>query len=484
MIDITAINKQIEKLENKVSTNLQNSNYKKAAELMTIACSILYQSNACYKCDWIENGINVLASELNNIDGFRSNNDDYFLFYDSFGLDNRGIALIYLQALSKHKKIIYITKNTNTLQSVRIKKTISQSGGESYALDTNDPLEAIDTLVKIYLKYKMKVCFSYLSPKDIPAAVFFTLLSEADTYRFFIDITDHAFWCGINSFDKIIEFRDYGCYIDNVFRSIDKEMILLLPYYPEINKEIEFGGFPFTVNPNQIVLFSGGAIYKTISTDKLYYKAIDEILDRHSEVIFWYAGDNKCPDFVHLETKHKGKVWFTHERKDLYEILKHSFMYINTYPIIGGLMTQYAACAGKIPFTLKYDDCIDGFLINQNELGIVAETYDDYISKLERAINSEKYRMELENKMPSAVPSKSLFEQQIENLILYKKTDFDPQYKKIDTTEFRRSYLDRFSVDKMNMLFPHSRFYSTITDFPIEWILGFIKIIEKRIMKE
>ena len=44
--------------------------------------------------------------------------------------------------------------------------------------------------------------------------------------------------------------------------------------------------------------------------------------------------------------------------------LEKSYFYLSTYPICGGLMFQYAASAGKVPVTLKYDeDLTKGFLL-------------------------------------------------------------------------------------------------------------------------
>lgn len=57
-------------------------------------------------------------------------------------------------------------------------------------------------------------------------------------------MTDHAFWLGRFAFDYCIEFRVYGYNISIQKRKIEKEKILMLPYYPVIRKE-KYQGLPF-----------------------------------------------------------------------------------------------------------------------------------------------------------------------------------------------------------------------------------------------
>ena len=50
-------------------------------------------------------------------------------------------------------------------------------------------------------------------------------------------------------------------------------------------------------------------------------------------------------------------------------------LYLNTYPMFGGLMMRYAAMAGKIPITLKHGKDADGILIDQSKRKIEYASY-------------------------------------------------------------------------------------------------------------
>ena len=63
--------------------------------------------------------------------------------------------------------------------------------------------------------------------------------------------------------------------------------------------------------------------------------------------------------------KYPGRAFLTAERKDLFQVMEHCFFYLNTFPLVGGLMMQYAVAAEKIPLTLRYNNDGSGILINQ-----------------------------------------------------------------------------------------------------------------------
>ena len=115
-------------------------------------------------------------------------------------------------------------------------------------------------------------------------------LVNNNVIRYQINLTDHAFWLGADSIDKCIEFRDYGATISKKYRRIPIESIVKIPFYPIVNIDMKFQGFPFKKKDYQKVFFSGGALYKTFGDDNRFYRIVSNILNQYNDLIFWYAG--------------------------------------------------------------------------------------------------------------------------------------------------------------------------------------------------
>ena len=74
-------------------------------------------------------------------------------------------------------------------------------------------------------------------------------------------------------------------------------------------------------------------------------------------------------------------------------LLGHCYLYLNTYPISGGLMLQYAAKAKCIPITLKreWDDDSGGALINEEILGETFTEFDDICREIDHLLEDKNY---------------------------------------------------------------------------------------------
>ncbi len=171
------------------------------------------------------------------------------------------------------------------------------------------------------MDYNFAKAFLYITPYDVASIMAF--ISWAGIVeRYQINLTDHAFWLGARTFDYSLEFRDYGGYISKNYRGIDGEKIFVQPYYPKINDDTEFQGFPFEKNDNDFVIFSGGSIYKTIDKDMTYYKMVDRILSENPNVIFWFTSQpNARFDYGmdELKNRYPTRVYHTSERSDLFQ---------------------------------------------------------------------------------------------------------------------------------------------------------------------
>lgn len=108
--------------------------------------------------------------------------------------------------------------------------------------------------------------FFYSLPYDVAGILFMDLLKETRE-RFFINLTDHAFWLGKFCSDYYIDFRTYGTSISNNQRHIPQEKIRLLPYYPFINQSVKYTGLPFDLK-NRKLIFSGAPCIRRLAIKK------------------------------------------------------------------------------------------------------------------------------------------------------------------------------------------------------------------------
>lgn len=419
---------------------LDSGDYSRAMRIVAMQANMAYQYNQFYFDEDLEILWQGILDKLPRLQVEPEIHAGRVLWYDAFGLGNRGLAYIYLQALDVlGYEILYITYDgvQNTL--ARIMDIVGKDKHRLVFLSKEDVLEQYQQLSKLIVEWGGKANFLYTKPDDVAGiAAFQNLPSGLKRYQ--INLTDHAYWLGTNAFDICIEFRDFGAYISHVLRQIPEEKLKLLPYYPTVNQKAKFKGFPFAKQPGQKVMFSGGSIYKTQDNESTFCQIVDELLTANDNLLFWYAGNKKTNEFAALERKFSGRMVFTAERDDLYQVLKHVDVYLNTYPISGALMLQYAALAGKIPFTLVHDDDAYGLLLH--EAGVYYRQKEDMIASINRYLRDEAYRKELERGMARAVITPENFTNNLQKLVTDNTTEYGITWQKVDVDSFQQTYLE------------------------------------------
>lgn len=470
------------KLKQMINTSLNKKDYRILLPSLNSICRLKYHYNQQYVDFDVENAVLQLAQQI-QFDNEEQNTGDQntIIFYDSFGLDTRGLACIYLKALVKTgKKIVYITNQKMQGKLPTIQAILESSGSIIEYVDREkDYYSTLQEIYDIFKKYNPGIAFEYNEPWDIEGIAVFTALTNCTRYK--INLTDHAYWCGVNSFDHIIEFRDYGAYITKTFRQVEQKKILKLPFYPLINKNIKFSGFPFE-SKNKKVIFSGGSLYKTIDNTGLYYTIVEKMLQCEENIVFLYAGSGDDSKLKNLMNKYPGRVFHCDERKDLFEVLKHSFLYLSTYPMIGGLMSQYAAVAGCLPLTLRHNDDGNGVLINEDELQITYDTVEALIDDFYKLVNDDAYKRKKEAKLQKSVIDENEFYRELHNIIQFQTTNYDIEFKVIDTKEFLHDYYDRFDLNLLNS-FVDFRNKVLVWVFPFNFISKFVMCCKRKLKR-
>ncbi len=443
----------LEKL-NKIAENSINAKkYNKALAAIAAAADILYAHNQVYTDEKLESMLKSIGSELFDTPNWdntaKKETSKTVLFYDGFGLDTRGLALIFLKGLVRcGYKVVYVTPDYAEGKQPEIKKVLNGYDAEWIHFPAKKGFVAwAKAIIEVFEKYHPDSAFFYTIPSDVAATIVFNLY-EGYTKRFQIDLTDHAFWLGKYAFDYCIALRDVGSKIAVNHRKIPKEKIVMLPYYANIDYDIEFEGFTFPTQEKRII-FSGGSLYKTLGDeDNTYYKIVDSILEKHADIIFLYAGFGDDSQLKLIIDKYPDRAYHIAERKDLFQVMKRCVLYLNTYPMFGGLMMNFAASAGKLPLTLKHNNDADGLLFNQSNLQIEYDTKEELLNDVDKLLNDSAYLRERESKLSGSVITQERFEKNLKMLIETNTTEFPIYTEEIDTTQFRKEFDARFSLKK------------------------------------
>lgn len=473
-------------IKDKVIIEIHRKNYDAALGLISVCAQILYKTNLYYMDtdleSYIENISAQLIAEKSIVAKTGPRDDGAVIFYDGFGLNNRGLAQIYLKALGKAKKLCYVTYESRKNSIPDLLGIVSQCGGESFFIEDGTPVGQIQQLTGIVNKVDAGHFFFYSNPDDVVATTVMFAFGGLMT-RYQINLTDHAFWIGAKPIDKCIEFRDYGAYLSAQYRNIPKSKIVMLPFYPQIDKEKRFKGYPFKLDPDQKVIFSGGSLYKTLGEGNLYYHIVDYILAKYKEVVFWYAGTGDDSEMKKLTAKYQGRVYLTEERDDLYQVLRNCYLYLNTYPICGGLMYQYAACAERVPLTFRFDADTDGFLIDQKALGVDFDDVDSLKAEIDKLMTDEEYMATKSQRLGEAVISAEEFTDELDKILNGEGTKYPIKYNPVDTSAFKQIYLDGRKPGELNeLLAVKLHFRTMLKHFPFRTFYGGLRKLFKKTM--
>lgn len=426
----------VNQIKSAIQKELTKEKLNHVLSLVSACAQLLYETNLYYMDPDLEDTLKLTAQKiiskpLDTLD------NEVVLFYDGFGLNDRGLAQIYLKALCRIKKVYYVTYSDRKNSIPDILKILDLNHSVACFIDRRhgDVLDRIKQLQDIITKVKPGHFFFYSLPDDVVGT---TVLygNEQSMIRYQINLTDHAFWLGIHCIDKCIEFRPYGANISSEYRNIPREKIVVVPFYPVIHYEKKFEGYPFTVSADTKIIFSGGSLYKTLGKGNVYYQLVEYILSNYPETVFWYAGSGNRSEMDKLIVKYPGRVYLTEERSDLYQVLQHCYFYLSTYPLCGGLMFQYAAMAEKVPVTLRAGNVTDDFLINQDLLGMQFDNIEDVEQEIDRLMRDEQYAVDQGKKIKNCVIREETFDKEIACLLNGEKGYFPVSYKHIDTTDY------------------------------------------------
>jgi hypothetical protein len=456
------------------------------------ASKLMYTFNIVYTDDDLEKLLSNIAVKILSGEQKRctKSKDKRIIFYDYFAIDNRGLTRQYIKALiDLEYEILFITyDDSNMNKTKRIFSELNQYGkARIYIVKNKDFIKAAKELYDIINDFGASKALVHTAPWDVVGVLTWSYFSEVR--RYLVNLTDHAFWLGKCCSDYILEFRSYGYNISRKYRNISKDKLILLPYYPIQEKEIPFEGFPFDVRKKKVI-FSGGSLYKVYGS-RIFFDTIKYIIQNHDDVIVLYAGsgnDKPFKDFIETNNLY-GKVYLIKERKDITHIFERCHFYLGTYPIGGGLMTQYAVANKKVP--VAYSDpilkCnfIEPLFININNITLTHTNLKDYYTTIDNLLDDPDYKSKLENKLDKLLISPQEFAKNLLSSLQCKATKYPFEEYDIDINEFSKLYFQTENdyLHNYYLLFIRSRNIKLLLNFKRNLFFGIWHVIRKYIGK-
>lgn len=373
---------------------------------------------------------------------------DHCVLIDSFLLDNRGLSQQYLRAMmanNMHILVVY-TNAGGAIGKDTLCELKAYDKTEIVTFTKGiDKFEEAKQIVKLIKAFSPAHIFLHLTPWDTIALMACHAIKGPKVYQ--INLTDHAYWLGARFIDYSLEFRPYGMTVSLEKRGLRREQILGLPYYPITPVSADFAGLP-DMPDDAVKVFTGGSLYKMLGKDDIFFRIMEIILGIAPNVYIMVAGFNEDQHFDEKVCTIRGKerVLQIGVRKDIDSVFERCDIYLGTYPMAGGLMSQYAAKHGK-PIIAYHDE---GDVMN--EVGEVINHYNhDFHSftsleemsrYAERLVRDLEYRKSQGQVLHDGMMTAKRFNSAFMATISGQKSQFKWNPDEIDYDSFFERYLD------------------------------------------
>ena len=103
------IERIINQLKEAIAHEMDKGKYDHALGMISACAYLLYYANLYYVDRDLEDCLKLIAQKKLDCGQSLQYDKDTAIFYDGFGLNERGLGQIYLRALCRFKKICYVT---------------------------------------------------------------------------------------------------------------------------------------------------------------------------------------------------------------------------------------------------------------------------------------------------------------------------------------------------------------------------------------
>ena len=337
------------------------------------------------------------------------------VFIDYFGWDNKGLSQQYLSFLIEGGyDFVYVHLNSSkSFLESNIYKTLQASNSRSLLLDEVLSIqEKIKTLSHFFELVSPRCVIFHTAPWDVVSVALCFIFPRL--VKLNVNITDHTFWLGATAFDYVINFRPYGEEIALERRGISIERLLYAPMYPIVSGDFRLiPEIQKAKADGKVVVISGGALYKVADEECRFLNLIASFLEFDKNVVFFIlgGGDRSSIDRFISDRELAEQFFVLPESPHVFSFLRLADIYIGTFPVAGGLMTQLCSMAG-LPFVAMKekgdsDSKLLSVLAKFPKYKVLFDDMDACREEIFRLIYDKGYRRERSDDFSSCAPSKS-----------------------------------------------------------------------------
>lgn len=325
--------------------------------------------------------------------------DKRVVFFDSFASDNRGITEQYLDALHYNGyEILFVTSNSQFSNESKLGKLLSgYKNCRVVVLPANKPfIQLANQVAQEMANWQASKAFIHIGPYDVMPIMLFSQYAGI-LHRYFINLTDHAWWLGKNCIDTNLEFRQFGLALSTQVRGIDTSKEALIPYYPvsQLSEETIDNLLPEGLE-GKFIIVTGGTFNKYLDADFTLLHLMLRVFRENPNVVLLMVGTSKAG----IQYKHRAekagfgdRVFLMDNTPYLLSVFCHAHLYLCSYPMTGGLMAQIAAKQGLpvVAYSAKGMDYNDLTDICYSDQFVIHDNVNGFCKQIHRLTSDLEY---------------------------------------------------------------------------------------------
>ncbi len=368
---------------------------------------------------------------------------------DSFCMDNKGLTQQYMRAMIQNQmEILYVCTSRSLSNGPEILKEIRDYPKAELLLfdkTDGDRVKMASQIAQAIKDYSPSSIFLHIAPWDTVALMACCSVKGAPVYN--INLTDHAYWMGASFLDYNLEFRPYGMTVSLEKRGLRKEQLLPLPFYSIKPLSQVFIGFP-PMPEKAVKIFTGGALYKMLGKNDVFFHMMERLLAISPDVYILVAGFEYSKLFYEkcAQMTNHNRIIQIGVRRDIDAVFENCDIYLSTYPISGGLMTQYAASHAKpiVAYRTKDDteNAIEELLNHYQKEFHSFTDMDEMCEYAKQLVMDVKYRQDEGRILQEGMMTSERFADAFSQLIASGQSQWNWTKDQIDYDAFTNHYID------------------------------------------
>ena len=450
MLSYDDVEKEFEFAKKFAHNSLKAGRASAASRAIALAANLAYHFMMRFKDSELEELVSTLST-LTLEKRVCTPKNRRVVFFDVFGFPQRGLTQQYLRALNDlGVEVLYIY---DAIDGLPLNKVLSREIAtfKKMRIVTSDTkadfTTRLEKLADEITDWSPCAAFLHLAPWSVGALALWQSIDGPR--KLLVDITDHAFWLGTSAVDEVVEFSNYGMAVARGFREIEGERLHLLPYYPILDDQVPFQGWPDACD-GRIVIFTGGSMYKMLGENEEFFQVVKRVVTERSDCVVCVATSGNDKPLQEFVAKHRlrTRVFALGNRKDFAAAVRNCDIYLDTYPISGGLAVQFAIQMQKPVIWVRSADILSWsaqkYLLGRPEAEVERDGTEEFLVRLNRLIETIRSGRVAEVPPAEVVLSPARFAERLGEILAQadiQRTWREVNVRQIDMRRVREHYL-------------------------------------------